>query len=109
MITPVVKIDNSTTDNKCRINVSKLVGKKQEVYDPIPNDDSTTKKSRPRKSESITMTTIPVYYLEPNARVFVYDPNSGIEGEYIISRLTIPLQYNGTMQITATKAVDRIL
>ena len=60
-------------------------------------------------TESITMTTIPVYYLEPNARVFVYDPNSGIEGEYIISRLTIPLQYNGTMQITATKAVDRIL
>lgn len=60
-------------------------------------------------TESITMNTIPIYYLEPNVRVFVRDDKSGINGEYIIQKLTIPLQYNGMMSITATKAVDRIL
>jgi hypothetical protein len=30
--------------------------------------------------------------------------NSGIEGEYIVSKISLPLSYNGTMNITATKA-----
>lgn len=59
-------------------------------------------------TESVNLTTIPVYYLEPNTRIFVYDAKSGINGEYLISKLTIPLAYNGTMSIQATKAVDRI-
>ena len=33
---------------------------------------------------------------------------TGINGEYIVSKVTIPLTYNGTTSITATKAVDRI-
>ena len=60
-------------------------------------------------TESISMTTIPVYYLEPNTRVYVHDEESGINGQYIISKMTIPLTYNGTMSVTATKAVDRII
>ena len=60
-------------------------------------------------TESVSMTTIPVYYLEPNTRVYVHDEESGINGQYIISKMTIPLTYNGTMSITATKAVDRII
>mgnify|MGYP003302752175 CR=1 FL=1 len=32
-----------------------------------------------------------------------------IDGEYIVSRFTIPLSYNGTMSISATKIADRIL
>lgn len=60
-------------------------------------------------TESISMTTIPVYYLEPNTRVYVHDENSGINGQYIISKMSIPLTYNGTMSVTATKAVDRII
>ncbi len=58
--------------------------------------------------ENITITSLPVYYLEPNTRIFVYDENSQINGEYIVSKITLPLTYNGTMQITATKAVSRI-
>lgn len=56
--------------------------------------------------ESANITTIPVYHLEPNTRIFIQDDNSKINGEYIVSRLTIPLTYNGTMSITATKAVS---
>ena len=59
-------------------------------------------------TESISMTTIPVYHLQPNTRVSVRDDNSHINGEYLINRLTIPLTYNGTMNISATKAADTI-
>lgn len=58
--------------------------------------------------ENITITALPVYYLEPNTRIFVYDEDSQINGEYIVSKITLPLTYNGTMSITATKAVNRI-
>lgn len=59
--------------------------------------------------ESVNISAIPVYSLQPNTRISVSDQNSGIEGEYLVSRLTIPLTYNGTMSITATKAVDTIV
>jgi hypothetical protein len=59
--------------------------------------------------ESVNITSIPVYYLEPNTRIYISDLDSGIEGEYIVSRISISLIYNGTMNITATKAAQRIL
>jgi hypothetical protein len=59
-------------------------------------------------TESITLNALPIYYLEPNTRIFVKDSNSGIEGEYIINRISIPLQYQGTMSISATKVVERL-
>ncbi len=59
-------------------------------------------------AESISITAIPIYYLEPNTRIFVTDLESGINGEYIVQRISYQLSYNGTMNITATKAVDKI-
>ena len=58
--------------------------------------------------EEISLSTIPIYYLKPNMRIFVYDKNSHIEGEFLISSLTIPVQYNGTMSISASKAPRRL-
>lgn len=59
-------------------------------------------------TESITINSIPVFHLQPNTRIEVYDKDSNIEGEYLVSKITLPLAYNGTMSITATKAVDTI-
>ena len=59
--------------------------------------------------ESTTITSIPIYYLDVNNRVYINDIESGIEGEYIVSKLSFQLTYNGTMSITATKAAQRIL
>lgn len=59
-------------------------------------------------TESISISSLPVYYLEPNTRIFIKDSNSGIEGEYIVNRISLPLTHNGTMSITATKAVQRL-
>ncbi len=58
--------------------------------------------------ESASMNTIPIYYLQPNTRIYIRDDNSKIDGEYMVSRFTIPLSYNGTMSISATKIADRI-
>ena len=59
-------------------------------------------------SENISLTTIPIYYLEPNTRIYVHDEESNINGDYIIDKITVPLTYNGTMSITANKAVERL-
>jgi hypothetical protein len=39
----------------------------------------------------------------------VHDEESKINGDYIINKITIPLTYNGTMSISAVKAVERLL
>ena len=59
--------------------------------------------------ESATVTSVPIYYLQPNTRVHLYDEKAGLNGDYIVSKITIPLGYNGTMQITATKAAENII
>lgn len=59
-------------------------------------------------SEQTTLTAIPIYHLQPNSRILVRDDNTGLNGEYIVNKITIPLQYNGTTSITASKAVERI-
>jgi hypothetical protein len=42
-------------------------------------------------TESVTITTIPIYYLEPNTRISVVDEVTGINGEYLVSKITVPL------------------
>ena len=59
-------------------------------------------------AETITLTTLPVYYLQPNTRILVRNDETKINGEYIINRMTLPLNYNGTSSITAVKAVERL-
>ena len=59
--------------------------------------------------ESITLSTIPIYYLEPNTRIRVFDENTNINGEYIIKSLSIPLSADGFMSISANRAAERVL
>ena len=58
--------------------------------------------------ENISLTCLPIYYLYPNSRIKVIDKNTNINGEYLVSKITLPLTYNGTMNITATKAPERL-
>lgn len=58
--------------------------------------------------ESATINSIPIYYLEPNTRICVYDSKTDLNGDYIISKMTIPLTYNGMMSITATRAAETL-
>ena len=60
-------------------------------------------------SESAEITALPVYYLEPNSRVYVHDDTTHISGDYIVSKISIPFTYNGTMKLSTTKAAEQII
>ena len=60
-------------------------------------------------AQSVSISALPIYYLEPNTKIKVYDPKSKINGDYMLSKITIPLNYNGTMSLTATKVENRII
>lgn len=57
---------------------------------------------------TISITCIPIYYLEPNTILYIEDAKSGIIGNYQITQFSLPLTYNGTMNISATEVVQRI-
>ena len=58
--------------------------------------------------QSVSLTSIPIYYLEPNTLIYIKDETNDINGEYSINRMTIPLTYNGTMSITANRIPQRL-
>ena len=58
--------------------------------------------------ENITLNCVPIYYLEPNTRIFVRDDKSKINGEYIITNISLPLTFDGLMTASATKATENI-
>ena len=59
-------------------------------------------------SENISITSVPIYYLNVNTKIEIVDNERGINGDYLVNKLTVPLTYNGTMSITATKVVNTI-
>mgnify|MGYP004448138397 FL=1 len=59
-------------------------------------------------SESITVTALPLYYLEPNMRIEVEDTKSNIYGDYMIQSISLPLSYEGLMSINAIRATNRL-
>ena len=61
-----------------------------------------------QNAENINLTALPVYYLEPNTRIFIRNDESGLGGEYIINRINITLGSNGNMTIGASKAIERL-
>lgn len=56
----------------------------------------------------ITLSTIPIYSLDVNQKIYVKDAQADVDGEYIINSLTIPLTADGKMTINAQQAVHRI-
>ena len=59
-------------------------------------------------NESITIQSIPIYYLEPNHIITVYDRKSGISGDYVINSISLPLSPGSTMSISASRALTRV-
>ena len=59
-------------------------------------------------NESISLQTIPLYFLQPNTRILVNNPNSDISGDYLINSLSFSLNNDGLLTINASKAVEKI-
>jgi hypothetical protein len=57
-------------------------------------------------TESVSITAIPVYYLEPNTRILLFDKKTNLNGEYVINKISLSLNYNGTMNISAIKVAE---
>ena len=53
---------------------------------------------------SKTITSIPIFYLEPNTRIKI-----GEEGDYTLDKISYSLAYNGTMNITANKIIKNLI
>ena len=59
-------------------------------------------------NNSISMSCIPIYHLEPNTRITVKSEVNHIYGDYLISSFSIPLTVSGNMNISATKCTQKL-
>ena len=59
-------------------------------------------------NNTISITTLPIYNLQPNTRITVEDKAAGIEGDFIIQSISLPLDISSTMTINAYKALQKI-
>lgn len=59
-------------------------------------------------NESISLTCMPIYYLEPNTRITVQSVQAGISDDFIIQSISLPLDNSGTMTINANRAATKI-
>lgn len=59
--------------------------------------------------ENITLNSLPLYHLQPNSKIHVFNKQMHIDGDYQISKITIPLSYNGTMTINASKSPETVI
>lgn len=59
-------------------------------------------------NEAVTLSSLPIYTIQPNTRVYIKDELSDIDGEYIISGYTIPFDISSQMTFSATRVVDKM-
>ena len=54
-------------------------------------------------AEKISFATVPIYALDVNTKIKVVKDDIGINGDYLIESVSIPLGIDGSMNVTATK------
>ncbi len=59
-------------------------------------------------NDNVSISSVPIYYLNPNTIISIKDDLSQIIGYYIMNKIDISLAYNGTMTINAIKSPERI-
>lgn len=61
-------------------------------------------------NETVSIQTLPMYFLQPNIRIKLYDSDSRIYGDYIINSMSFNIDLSGSNQlnINASRALERI-
>lgn len=59
-------------------------------------------------NETIQVSALPIYYLEPNTRITVRDDATGINGDYMMKSISLPLDINSLMSITAYRCAQKL-
>lgn len=59
-------------------------------------------------NNTVSMSLVPIYHLEPNTRITIQNKDSDIFGDFMINSMSIPLAINGNMNISATKVSTKL-
>ena len=59
-------------------------------------------------NEQVSLTILPIYYLQPNSRITIQNIQNNIFGDYMIKSISLPLNIEGTMTLSCTKILERI-
>ncbi len=59
-------------------------------------------------NETISLTSIPMYFLDVNQMIAAENEQSNISGEYLIKSISLPLGVEGAMSISAIRSVPRL-
>lgn len=59
-------------------------------------------------NESISISAVPLYFLEPNNRINLSDPDTQIQGDHYLQSFSIPLSHDGVMSMNAIKIVREV-
>ncbi len=59
-------------------------------------------------NEKVTVTMMPVYYLEPHTRIRLQDTSTGVSGDYVIDSIDLPLDGTGTMSLICSRALTKM-
>ena len=115
-----IQADGSTTDDysdfqKGDYNGYNIIQISEEIFENLSlggNENSAYDKVKELLTlhsiynETITLNTIPIYYLEPNTRIHIEDNDVAINGDYIINSISLPLGI-GTSNVSCTRCLEK--
>lgn len=58
--------------------------------------------------KTVSLTSRPVFYLEPNSRVHINDSSTNTRGDYMVQNLSIPLSPTGTMSTSCSECLQKM-
>ena len=59
-------------------------------------------------NETVAISTIPLYHLQPGIRVTIQDTSTGVYGDYMVNSISCNLEVSGTMNISCTRCLEKI-
>lgn len=59
-------------------------------------------------NETVAISIIPMYHLQPGIRVTIQDTKTGIYGDYMINSISCNLEVSGTMSLSCTRCLEKI-
>lgn len=59
-------------------------------------------------NETVAISIIPMYHLQPGIRVTIQDTKTGIYGDYMINSISCNLEVSGTMSLVCTRCLEKI-
>lgn len=60
-----------------------------------------------QKNSTISVSAIPIYYLDANSRITVSDSVSEIQGDFLINSISLPLDISGTMTLSCSQVLQK--